>query len=252
MPINDPIKDRKVAPNSLAFPMAGGTRGGSSTSYQQTVQNIVNNTVVQANADSVEDLRRGLTVADRDAEKRAKAWVSKWHRVVDWDITGDVEITNNMWNPITFHNESMRAMGAEAPGSPIALTWRWVVPSDWEGTYFLYSFISISVQAAAAVTEARLGIAVNNTLRTLVDRADIEMAGDHVAHMRDVVLRGGRNISVAPHDVVTVCLNLVGAAGTDTYTNPTSVTGYVSGFRTMCGYDHIIGSPDDIQGYTFT
>jgi len=242
MPINDPIKGKRVAPASLAFDPRKRTGGSVVSTYQSSVTQVVNQI---STATDLEPLRRGLTVADRDAEMRAKNWVSDWHRAFHWDVNGDIDITNNTWSPIQMGNEHMRAMGAEG-------AWQWTVPYGWEGSYFIHPHISINVQAAAAVTFAALGIVVNGSLRIVVDRADIEMAGDNVAHMRDIILHGGANVSVAPHDVVRIGLFLAGAAGTDTYTYASSVTGYVSGFRVMCGFDHIIESSGDNNGYVFT
>ena len=99
---------------------------------------------------------------------------------------------------------------------------------------------------------ARLGIIVNGQLRSLVDQLDAEMAGDNVAYIRDVIMRGGRNISVAAGDVIQIAVYLGGAVGADTYLHPSSVVGYVSGFRTMCGTDHNVDTQDDISGYNFT
>ena len=253
MPINQPIKDRKVAPNSLAFP--SGSRGGRSVSgaggYQQVVQNSVTNIIINADSETQVRDRRAAALADRDAEYRAKAWVGDWHRVIDWDIGTNIYVTNNVWHPITFSNEAMRAMGAYYTSAGNG-TWFWTIPPDWDGTWFLGGFFSINVAVAAAIQQAQLGIVVNGTLRTVLDRADIEMAGDNAGYMRDVILRGWRNVGVNVGDIVTLGIQLTGAAGSDTYTNPISVTGYISGHRTMCGDDHIINSQDDCNGYVFT
>ena len=84
MPINDPIRDRKVAPNSLAFPIAGAAGGAvSSSTYQSTVQNVVNNPVVYADSEVQNRDRHALSTADREAEHRSKAWVGDWHRVTN-------------------------------------------------------------------------------------------------------------------------------------------------------------------------
>lgn len=251
MPINDPIRDRKVAPNSLAFPVIGAAGGAvASSTYQSTVQSIINNTVVYADSQVQNRDRHALSTADREAEHRSKTWVGDWHRVVDWDITIDTldpRIDNNQWSALRFNHETMRAMGAWRNND----SWRWVVAPGWEGTYFVYSFLSVQVQLAAAVTSALLGIIVNGTLRTVIDRADADMAGDSTEFMRDVILRGGRNISLEVGDYVQIAIYLNGAAGYATYIVPSSLVGYVSGFRTMCGYDHVIDDQDDIDGYVF-
>jgi len=249
MPINDPIRDRKVAPNSLAFPIAGAAGGAvSSSTYQSTVQNVVNNTVVYADSAVQNRDRHALSTADREAEHRSKAWVGDWHRVIDWDITVDQDITNNTWDPLRFSNEAMRAMGAISTAS----TWGWTVAPGWEGTYFLYAFVCINITSAAAVGAVRLGIIVNGTLRTVIDRVDAEISGDDAAFVRDCIVRGGRNISLSVGDFVQVAVYFGGGIGNATYLHPSSVVGYVSGFRTMCGYDHIINTQDDIDGYAFT
>ena len=249
MPINDPIRDRKVAPNSLAFPIAGAAGGAvSSSTYQSTVQNVVNNTVVYADSEVQNRDRHALSTADREAEHRSKAWVGDWHRVIDWDITVDQDITNNTWDPLRFSNEAMRAMGAISTAS----SWSWTVAPGWEGTYFLYAFVCINITSAAAVGAVRLGIIVNGTLRTVIDRVDAEISGDDAAFVRDCIVRGGRNVSLSVGDVVQIAVNFGGAVGNATYLHPSSVVGYVSGFKTMCGYDHIINTQDDIDGYAFT
>jgi hypothetical protein len=249
MPINDPIRDRKVAPNSLAFPIAGAAGGAvSSSTYQSTVQDVVNNTVIYADSEVQNRDRHALSTADREAEHRSKAWVGDWHRVIDWDITVDQDITNNTWDPLRFSNEAMRAMGALSTPT----SWSWKVAPGWEGTYFLYAFLCINITTAAAVGAVRLGIIVNGTLRTVIDRVDAEISGDDAAFVRDCIVRGGRNVSLAVGDVVQIAVNFGGAVGNATYLHPSSVVGYVSGFRTMCGYDHIKNTQDDIDGYAFT
>jgi hypothetical protein len=249
MPINDPIRDRKVAPNSLAFPIAGAAGGAvSSSTYQSAVQNVVNNTVVYADSEVQNRDRHALSTADREAEHRSKAWVGDWHRVIDWDITVDQDITNNAWDPLRFSNEAMRAMGAISTPT----SWSWTVAPGWEGTYFLYAFVCINITSAAAVGAVRLGIIVNGTLRTVIDRVDAEISGDDAAFVRDCIVRGGRNVSLGVGDVVQIAVNFGGAVGNATYLHPSSVVGYVSGFRTMCGYDHNINTQDDIDGYAFT
>jgi hypothetical protein len=249
MPINDPIRDRKVAPNSLAFPIAGAAGGAvSSSTYQSTVQDVVNNTVVYADSEVQNRDRHALSTADREAEHRSKAWVGDWHRVIDWDITVDQDITNNAWDPLRFSNEAMRAMGAISTPT----SWSWTVAPGWEGTYFLYAFVCINITSAAAVGAVRLGIIVNGTLRTVIDRVDAEISGDDAAFVRDCIVRGGRNVSLGVGDVVQIAVNFGGAVGNATYLHPSSVVGYVSGFRTMCGFDHIINTQDDIDGYAFT
>lgn len=249
MPINDPIRDRKVAPNSLAFPIAGAAGGAvSSSTYQSTVQNVINNTVVYADSAVQNRDRHALSTADRETEHRSKAWVGDWHRVIDWDITVDQDITNNTWDPLRFSNEAMRAMGAISTST----SWSWTVAPGWEGTYFLYAFVCINITSAAAVGAVRLGIIVNGTLRTVIDRVDAEISGDDAAFVRDCIVRGGRNVSLSVGDVVQIAVYFGGAVGNATYLHPSSVVGYVSGFRTMCGYDHIINTQDDIDGYAFT
>lgn len=249
MPINDPIRDRKVAPNSLAFPIAGAAGGAvSSSTYQSTVQDVVNNTVVYADSEVQNRDRHALSTADREAEHRSKAWVGDWHRVIDWDIAVDQDITNNTWDPLRFSNEAMRAMGAMSTPT----SWSWKVAPGWEGTYFLYAFLCINITTAAAVGAVRLGIIVNGTLRTVIDRVDAEISGDDAAFVRDCIVRGGRNVSLGVGDVVQIAVNFGGAVGNATYLHPSSVVGYVSGFRTMCGFDHIINTQDDIDGYAFT
>jgi hypothetical protein len=249
MPINDPIRDRKVAPNSLAFPIAGAGGGAASNStYQTTVQTIEQNVVVFADSEIQNRDRHNLASADRDTEMRSKAYVSDWHYVLDWDIGADQEIENNKWEPLRFTNEALRTMGAFQTATA---KWSWRVPNGADGTWWVYSHLSIQAQAVAAVTSARLGIIVNGTLRTVLDREDIEMAGDAVDHMRDIILRGGRNISLGVGDVVQIAVYLAGAVGDDTYGWPSSVVGYVSAHRTACGFDHVINSQDDNDGYNF-
>lgn len=249
MPINDPIRDRKVAPNSLAFPIAGAAGGAvSSSTYQSAVQTVVNNTIVYADSEVQNQDRHALAVLDAESEIRSKAWVSGWHRVLDWDITVDQDITNNTWDPVRFSNEAMRAMGAVTSST----SWSWTVAPGWDGTWFVYSFLSVSIPATAAVGSARLGIIVNGTLRTIVDRVDAEMSGDSASFVRDCIMRGGRNISLAVGDVVQVAVYFAGVVGNGEYIHPSSFVGYVSGFRTMCGFDHIVNTQDDIDGYTFT
>lgn len=251
MPINDPVRDRKIAPNSLAFPTGRRSSRNSSTTttYQQTVEASESTVIVYADSEIQNADRHALATADRDTEHRAKAWVGGWHRVIDWDITDDQVIESNKWDPLRFTNEAMRAMGAFQAPTP---KWSWKVPDTWEGTYFIYAFVTINCAILAAVTVAKLGILVNGQLRTLVDQMDIDIAGDSETYIRDVVMRGGRNISVAAGDVVQVAVYLAGAEGNDTYLHPSSVVGYVSGFRTMCGTDHNINTQDDINGYNFS
>lgn len=250
MPINDPIKGKKVAPASLAFDPRRKTGGSVVSTYQSSVTQIVER--IETGAD-LNPLRRGLTVADRDAEMRAKNWSSDWHRNFHWDVNTDIDVQNNVWHPIAYSNEHMRGMGCQPVGGFVApVAWKWVVPYGWDGSWFIFAHLSINVQAAALVQQASLGITVNNVIRIVIDRADIEMAGDNAGYMRDVILRSGAQISVQPHDEVAVAVFLAGAAGTDTYTHPSSVTGYVDGFRTRCGDDYIVDSSGDNSGYVFT
>lgn len=254
MPINDLIRDRKVAPDQLAFETGGRIRGvgGARVTYQsQVIQqtlNVINVTVNEA-TQAIRDAQHMV----RDAEMRAKNWASDWHRNFHWDVNTNIGVQNNVWHPIAFSNEHMRGMGCQPVGGFVApVAWKWVVPYGWEGSWFLFAHLSINVQAAALVQQASLGITVNNVIRIVIDRADIEMAGDNAGYMRDVILRSGTQISVQPHDEVAVAVFLAGAAGTDTYTHPSSVTGYVDGFRTRCGDDYIIDSSGDNSGYVFT
>lgn len=247
MPINDPIRDRKIALNSLAF-REGGSRGGAVVSYQQTLIDLGNTTIISADSEIQRRDRNALTIADRDAEYRSKSWVGGWHRVIDWDIGTNVFITNNAWHPITFSHEVMRAMGVQYNSAGVG-AWRWRIPPDYDGTWFLHLHLSVQAPSAAAVQSAQIGFAVNGTLRTVVDRADKGMAGEDP--MRDVILGGSRNIALGVGDILTAVVYFDGAAGGTSYGHPSSIVGYISGHRVRCDGSHSIDTSDDISGYVF-
>jgi len=122
MPVNDPIRGKKVAPASLAFEQGRARRGGASVSYQSTV--------IAANAPDDFDtmatdreLRRALELAQLnvwDAERRAKHHVGAYGESFEWDIAHDITVTTETYDVIGFDNEVIRAMGAYMVGTASA------------------------------------------------------------------------------------------------------------------------------------
>lgn len=260
MPICDPIRERKVAPQSLAFD-PNAQRGGSSTvTYQQGLAESVTNLILQsATQQQLRDAQGEVMVNVADAERRAKHFVGDYMTVLHWDILVDQTLWLNAWHPIPFSHEVIRAMGARCDtrrlylgaGDPGYLHWYHRLIKGQEGVWWCYGKISIAFTVGMAVTSAKLGVFVNNILYAVVDEMDADMSGDG-ALILDCVLSGGIHVPLNTDDVWDIRLYTAGpASGSSLFLAPSSLTGYVCGHRERCDTT-VIDTPATGFGYIFT
>lgn len=260
MPICDPIRERKVAPNSDAF-SKDASRGGRTVTYQSALAASINNyyTTIGVSERDLYTAKGGLMVSIAESENRAKHWVGDYMTVVDWDITIDQTLWLNAWHPIPFNHEVIRGYGARCnnrrlylgAGDPGYVHWYHRLVKGQEGIWWYAARLSITFTVGMAVTSAKLGIFVNNVLYSVIDELDADMAGDGAA-MIDCILGGGRHVPLNAGDYVDIRLYTAGpASGSSLFLSPSSLTGYVTGHRERCDTS-IISTPGTGFGYSFT
>lgn len=261
MPINDPIKNRKVAPASLAFERQ--TRGSSavfqvgttptSTVYQEIVnirygdinQLYITNQYITTDNDKI-------MYAMNNAEHRSKHWVSDYKRTFHWDITRNQAYTINNWQKIGYNHEVMRAQGVSYGGDPAdgSAYWQYRCPEDAPGSYWIYAHLNLQYAQGTSIDSGKLAIFINGSIYRVLDQVDNNMMGEN--NIRDIRLSGGCHVPMRTGDVIDIRLYTAnGTPGTDIALYPTSVYSYVSGHRENCTGYEIINAPETGTNYTF-
>lgn len=243
MPINDPIRGKKVAPSSLAFENGRATRGKGATTYQSSVRTESNIAIVQQPTDIRETIGR-LQAATRnvmDAEQRAKNYVASYQDTTQWDIRLNHTFTHSPfdYDPIGFDNEVIRCTGSRISGIPTTAGARWYFePTKGNhGVWWFYSALHLVVPIAAQVRNVYLAFFKNNVIWRVVDYMCPEQSGHDNNHIGDVRLGGGCHVPLSVGDEfdVRVWLQIDGDSTLDVmYIAPSSVYGYVTGNRTEC------------------
>lgn len=248
MPINDPIRGKKVAPKSLAFE---GGRSVRSSQGASSYQNEVNNYVTNINNYFIEPrevFRQNESQSRQiwDAERRAKHYVSDFGDVSLWDISVTSTLDLGTWSCIPFNSEILRVQGARNS----ATGWYHKIVKGDHGVWWYYAHLVINAPALASVSHAKLGIFRNGTLFYVVDQLDTGYAGE--TPIRDIVLRGGVHLNLNRGDYVDFRLwtTIPGAPGPQSFTFPQSIGGYVTGHRVKCNQT-AIGATSTLDGYTF-
>lgn len=261
MPINDPVRNRKIAPASLAF--EGESKGAGAvfqvgetpvTNVYQDVTNIylgdtnilyVTNQFIESNNDKI-------MLSMTNTEHRSKHYVSDYKRSTQWDLTQNQVIFFNQWSFISFNHEIIRTIGTQSGGTPINGTayWQYIVPTDSEGSWWWYSHINIKFGAGTQVAFCRLGFFIDDILFRIVDMVDNNMMGEN--KIRDARLAGGCHVPLKAGNRFSVKIwvnNTVG--GSDTSLFGDSVYAYVSGHRENCDGQQMINGPATGLQYTF-
>ena len=247
MPINEPIKNRKVAPASLAFEGESKSRGAifqvgttpTTTTYQEIINiyegdiNIlnINTQIFDANNDK-------LMTALGQSEHRSKHWTGDYKRTFEWDLTQNQVYTFNQYSNIAYNNEVMRGVGCYSIGTPAngSARWFYTVPDDAAGSWWIYAHVNLKFSSASNVYEARLAFFIDGAMWRIVDMADNNMMGEN--QIRDLRLGGGCHVPLRPGATFEVRIIVMqNQQGTDTSLYPDSVYSYVSGHRENCdGY----------------
>lgn len=246
MPINDPIRGKKVAPKSLAFEGGRTARSLGASSYQgDLVTQVINNiTIANARDPIVRDEQQSMAIWN--AERRAKHQTAQFGDVTQWDISATQSLDLGTWHGIPFNNEILRVQGARYATTG----WYHKVVKGDEGVWEYYCHIQIVMPVAAGVTEAKLGLWRNGVLIYVVDAMDIELAGENP--IRDVVLSGGALVNLARGDYAEFKLYtaIPGAPGSQSFGHPSSIGGYVYGHRVKCNQD-FNAATSSLDGYVF-
>lgn len=261
MPINDPIKNRKVAPASLAFEREQLRNGAifqvgttpTSVTYQEIVnirygditQLYVTNQYINTDNDR-------LMNAMNNSEHRSKHWVGDYKRTFHWDTKRDQVYSINNWQKIGYDNEVIRAQGVSTGGTPVdgSAYWQYRCPEDAIGAYWIYAHLNLQYAQGTNIDYARLAIFINNSNYRVIDQVDNNMMGEN--KIRDVRLAGGCHVPMRSGDVIDIRLFTGnGTPGTGTALYPTSIYSYVSGHRENCTGFTIQNNPNTGTNYTF-
>lgn len=247
MPINDPIRGKKVAPKSLAFEGGRTARSIGATSYQTsqvTQQTIINNYYADPREAKHLDEAQARTIWD--AERRAKHQTAQFGDVTNWCISATQTITLGDWDKIPFNQEILRVQGARCDSTG---WWHKLVKGD-AGVWWYYAHIAINIPATANATGAKLGIWRNSTLYYVVDQIDAEYAGE--TPLRDVILRGGVHLNLDRGDEIDfrIYVDIPGAPSSGAFFAPSSLGGYVTGHRVKCNQT-AEGATTTLDGYVF-
>ena len=240
MPINDPIRRRKIAPASLAFP-AEGRRTGQQVSYQQTVVQQVSASV-STDVATLRDVRHMGEVVNNniiDAEDRSKKFVGEYMHVTEWDIAHDLMLTMMTMDPIGFAQPVIHCLGAQFSGTIAAADARWFhrVGKGQQGIWWYHAALHLSVPDSWQIMKALLIIFKNNTTYRVIDALDAEMTGNKSSiFCDDIILRGGCHVPLDVGDELDVRIFLDSplGVGNGLLTYPSSVYGYVTGHREAC------------------
>lgn len=252
MPFSDPIRDRRIQPESLAFRDGKTARGGASATYQS----VVRAEAVAANVDVApinREIRRVVQDANGlpiDAEQRAKHYAATFSDVTEWYIASDITLMLGAVDVIPFNGEIYRCMGAAYRGGSVD-EWYHKVGKDDAGIWWYYTHIILSLPALANATAVKISMWKNNAMIRVIDQMDAEMGGE--TPFRDVVLRGGLhvNLEVGDRFDVRIEIKIPGVPGPQLFGWPTSVGGYVTGHRVRCNQTSI-GAPDDMNSFNFS
>lgn len=248
MPINDPIRGKKVAPKSLAFEGGRSVRSAlGASSYQNEVSNYVTN-INNYYVEPREVFRQNESQSRQiwDAERRAKHQTAQFGDVTLWDISVTSSLDLGTWSRIPFNSEILRIQGARNS----ATGWYHKVVKGDHGVWWYYAHIAINLPSGANATGAKLGIFRNSTLWYVVDQLDAGYAGE--TPIRDVILRGGVHVNLERGDTIDFRLYtaIPGAPGSQSFTFPQSIGGYVTGHRVKCNQDPG-GATATLDGYDF-
>ena len=248
MPINDPIKGKKVAPSSLAFDNGRATRGQGSTTYQSTVRTETNVVVVANPTDLRDTIARDQCLQRNvmEAERRAKHYVSDYQDSTQWDIKFNIVLTHSPidYDPIGFDNEVIRCVGSQFQGAPMTAGARWYFePTKGnQGVWWFYAGLHLVVPIQAQVSNAYFAFFRNNQIWRVVDYMCPEQSGHDNNHIGDLNLAGGCHVPLSVGDEfdVRVLLQIAGDSTIDvTYVAPSSAYGWVSGNRVQCEYKEV-------------
>lgn len=261
MPINDPIKNRKVAPASLAFERDQMRNGAifqvgttpTSVTYQETVnirygdinQLYITNQYIQTDNDKI-------MKAMQESEHRSKHWVGDYKRTFQWDIQQNQVYAINNWQILAYNHEIIRAIGCSSGGTPVdgSAYWQYRCPEDAIGAYWVYAHLNLQFGPGEGVRSARMAFFLNGLIYRIIDNVDNNMMGEN--NIRDVRLAGGCHVPLRTGDVLTVRIYaLDNTPGTNTALYPTSVYGFVSGHRENCTDFEIQTSPVTGLLYSF-
>lgn len=257
MPINDPIRRRKVAPAALAFDQRTARKVGQSVSYQQTV----NTSVVQQDLQGVATLRdlqrvaKQLHHADMRAEMRSKQAISAYMESYEWDFAHDVTVTTETPDPLGFDNEVIRCQGAYMVGdvSDANAKFEFHCVKGHTGVWLKYCHIQMVFTVGMQITSARLSVYKNDVQWRVLDAMDLDMSNEAFAWIGDCVLGGECQVPVERGDKVDFRIYLESdAGGGDQLLGfPTSVYGYCGGVR-LRGDTEQINSTNTGDGFAFT
>lgn len=257
MPINDPIRGRKIAPDSLAFD-PDAQRGIGLVTYQQELgtNTTITNNIIGVDAKDVHDsqLRTAKLIADSKAQ--AHHYVGDYHNVYEWTVqTGNINLGVNHWHGLQFEKEIIRGEGCEFVGASGAIgsQWQHVCNHGQEGDWWVYGFILVTLLGSMNATTCRLALYKNGVIWRMLDGIDQGYAGE--APIITCKLSGGCHVPLVYGDVVTLELhvNNGGAPANQTISAPTSMYGYVTAHRERCD-GKLINTPsvDAGTGYVFT
>lgn len=258
MPINEPIPDRKVAPNSLAFDprgRRGSTAAGNATYQTELSLNVTVNVtnVTQQSTAYIERRTAQLMAAVAAAERRAKVYVGQYNKQFLWTVfqSHDIYIGGVSALPADFENvRIMSANHNDGIGANGEDVWKWYCLPGQEGVYWLYAHYKIAFTEAMAISRARLGIAINGTVWQYVDDLWYSNAGE--LPILNANLKGGTLVRVRAGDYITFVLNTTSGApaALAAFSAPTSLEGSLCGFRVQCNNDYNIDDPDQMDSYT--
>lgn len=260
MPINDPIQRAKVAPASLAF--EGRRALSSALIAEEPVADVVNFqefiTIIQV---SPFDERKAERIAAQqaqrilrnvsDAELRAKAAISDWHRALEWDTDGasfpwQSSIAPTGYpNPLVFNHEVLRCPGVSSDNP-----WRFYVPSDSVGVWHFDVALFCRFSPADKLVQARLAVHRNAPLWRDFDMTNSDF--NEKQHIEECYLDGSFLVPMKAGDYVQFYLMLTdegNATGNGTLSSNTSYYGYVSAHRVSC---QPVGRDDEQEYYINT
>lgn len=255
MPINDPIRGKKIAPRSLAF--EGSVRAGTgTTTYQGAISSTQITNVVTAT--DYRDIARAASsgaAASMDAEYRAKVYADEWHNAFLWqidDTNQPYSFTFGVYEPVEFPLEIIRGSHcANGAGSGFGFK----PPHDLHGIYHIGGYFTIQHAAIDAVVRVRLAAFVGAAASLQVAQVDDDMSGDGAAAQRDVCIPWTWCGYLDGTDAFNLRIMITGgAAGADyTVTPSVSIGGYIYGYRVACyglkTTDNDSSINDPIAGY---
>lgn len=254
MPISELIRDRKISPDQLAFPLAGEGAGSRSTTYQQTLSELRQTDVTYVtNIESNAQLKKEVK-ARTEAERRANAYVGNYHNVAEYDLNATATLNMSAYHPMPFLNGVITspAIIQYNDGTAAGVNTMLRPSKNLAGVWWIYSHMKIAFTSGMNVTEVRLAILKNGALYRIVDSVDTDYAGDNAAYILDGVVGGGCHVPLDHGEYAQValyCFN--GGGGTQSFMYPGSIDGYMTAHREMCHTDTATGSPTDGSSYVF-